>query len=83
MKIHQLKLLNEYAGEKLKGRKPFEIRLNDRDFSVGDLVTYTCPNNPLYDISLRKKVYRIDYITDYEQKEGYVVFSDRLIDDGV
>lgn len=80
MKIHKLKLLEEYAIAKLKGIKPFEIRLDDRDFNENDIVVYTCPDNEDLNYELSGKIYIIDYITDYAQKDGYVVFSDRLID---
>ena len=40
MKLHELKLLKTYAVAKKEGLKPFEIRKNDRDFKVGDLVKY-------------------------------------------
>ena len=79
MKLHELKLLKEYAIPKTKGIKPFEIRKNDRDFNVGDLVTYTVPDSSLYNELLKGKVYKIEYITNYEQKDGYVVFADKLI----
>lgn len=93
MKLHELKLLKEYAEAKKEGLKPFEIRKNDRDFKVGDLVKYnvieyyrepTPPNRTLiresYDTKLTEyfnnRVFKIRYITDYEQKDGYVVFTD-------
>lgn len=38
MKIHELKCHPEYFEEVLSGRKPFEVRLNDRNFEVGDCV---------------------------------------------
>lgn len=38
MKLHELKIKAEYANAKLKGIKPFEIRKNDRDFKVGDII---------------------------------------------
>lgn len=35
---HHLKILPEYFEEILAGKKPFEIRFNDRGFKVGDRV---------------------------------------------
>ena len=34
--IHQLKLQKSFFEEKIEGRKPWELRFNDRDFKVGD-----------------------------------------------
>lgn len=93
MKLHELKLLEKYAKAKKDGIKPFEIRKNDRDFMVGDLVKYNIvesytepcpPNRTLTRESQNKeltsyfdnRVFKIKYITDYEQKDGYVVFVD-------
>jgi ASC-1-like (ASCH) protein len=38
MQIHKLKTLPEYFNEILTGVKTFEVRYNDRDFKVGDLL---------------------------------------------
>ena len=93
MKLHELKLLEQYAKAKKDGIKPFEIRKNDRDFKVGDLVKYNVvesytefspPHRSLVKESQNKeltnffneRVFKIKFITTYEQQEGYVVFSD-------
>lgn len=36
--IHHLKIKQEYYEAVISGRKPFEIRNNDRNFHIGDLV---------------------------------------------
>lgn len=36
--IHQLKLQASFFEEKIKGLKPWEMRLNDRGFKVGDYI---------------------------------------------
>lgn len=76
MKLHGLKIKKEFALAKLAMLKPFEIRKNDRGFEVGDFVKYSCPEDPELDEKLSKKLFIILYVTDYEQKDGYVVFSD-------
>ena len=80
MKLHNLKIKAEYANAKLRGDKPFEIRLNDRDFKVGDLIHYTCTDSKIVDDKISKKLYYIAYITDYEQKDGYIVFCDKEVE---
>ena len=34
--IHQLKLQKKWFEAKIEGRKPWELRLNDRNFAIGD-----------------------------------------------
>lgn len=79
MKLHYLKIKAEYANAKLKGDKPFEIRLNDHNFHVGDIIRYTCIDSPIVDEKISEKLYYITYITNFEQKDGYVVFGDREV----
>lgn len=98
MKLHELKIEKQYAIEKVGGRKMFEIRKNDRDFQVGDLIHYIVVDDETReDITSAKikvglpilealdrfefalKLYRITYITDYEQKDGYVVFGEEEV----
>ena len=99
MKLHELKIERQYAIEKLNGRKMFEIRKNDRDFQVGDLIHYIIVDNrtkediissakakvelPILEtldrLEFGTKLYRITYITDYEQKDGYVVFGEEEV----
>ena len=80
MKLHELKIKDEYAVAKFYGRKLFEIRENDRLFNVGDIVRYKviCEQGkePVYK-SIEEKLYEITYITDFEQKNGFVVFCEK------
>ena len=79
---HELKIQETYAIKKALGSKMFEIRRDDRGFKVGDTVSYTTvdkdgnktPQNPL-----EGKVYRITYVCDYQQKDGYVVFGEKEV----
>ena len=79
MKLHELKIKCEYAQAKLAGRKLFEIRLNDREYQVGDVVHYTCIDNNCVDDLLKEKFYKIIYISDYMQQENYVVYAEKEI----
>jgi hypothetical protein len=38
MKIHELKILHKFCKEIVVGAKSFEIRKNDRNFQVGDIL---------------------------------------------
>ena len=71
--IHQLKIRAEYLEQVQLGNKNFEIRSNDRDFKVGDLVE-------LMEIgSSNSARCLITFVTDFEQKEGYVVFGMKVL----
>ena len=78
IQLHKLKIESEYARAKIRGAKPFEIRKNDRDYKVGDIIHYTVINDEYANQEMQNKLYRITYITSYMQKDGYVVFGDEL-----
>ena len=69
MKIHELKIAFEYGVAKLRGEKLFEIRKNDRDFQVGDLVHYT-----LCRAATRKKM--AEFRCGNEKQEKYLRTND-------
>jgi len=76
---HDLKIHPKPYRGVLDGRKTFEIRNNDRDFKEGDTAI-------LYEYfggeySGKETIILITYVTDFEQKEGYVVFAFTKIKD--
>lgn len=75
MKVHHLKCWPEYFQAVKSGLKPFEIRLNDRDYQVGDklFIKEYLPNAELF--SGEEMTRTITYITDWEQQDGYVVLG--------
>ena len=76
---HVLKIEAKYAKEVLNGNKSFEIRYNDRDFQVNDIVVFQVVDDDMLDFEIAHHVYRIDYITSFAQINGYVVFTIRDI----
>nr|DAM00133.1 MAG TPA: activating signal cointegrator [Caudoviricetes sp.] len=78
MKIHELKIHPKYYNAVNEEIKTFEIRENDRNYKVGDVLIlreftpekqYT--GNYVYVI--------VRYITDYAQKENFIVMSIELV----
>lgn len=72
--LHDLKIKPEYFSEVVKGIKTFEVRKNDRGFKVGDKINLREINNSC-EYTGRHLVGTITYITDYAQKDDYVVFA--------
>lgn len=88
MKVHELKLDDKYFNDVQDGSKTFEIRKNDRDFQVGDLLALSRYKDGSYcyynffskfnnsDIhGADTLLMLVTYVTDYEQKDGYVVMG--------
>ena len=75
MKHHYLKILPEYYEAVKSGDKTFEVRKNDRDFKVDDVVHLQEYTNGEYTGNELVKV--ISYVLDNVDycKEGYVVFA--------
>ena len=75
MTEHILKIAPEYFEAVDSGAKTFEIRINDRDFKVDDIVIlqeYIANNREYTGQTLTRS---IGYVTDFAQHNGYVVFS--------
>ncbi len=72
---HQLKTWPEYFQAVWVGDKTFEICKNDRDFKERDEITLQEYDPKEDDYTGREIHGMIRYLTNYEQKEGYVVFS--------
>lgn len=81
-KYHKLKIDYEFAFAKICGRKPFEIRKNDRNFEVGDYIQYEVNCSQDQKVLFKyfeEDVYEIEYITNYAQVDNYVVFSEKRL----
>lgn len=74
-KFHKLKIERTFADKKLVGDKPWEWRVDDRDFCAGDLISYSvnsCPGHPL-----NKMIFQIIYVLKIDEK--HCVFTDRRV----
>lgn len=76
--IHIVKIAKDYAMAVIDGRKRFEIRKNDRDYKPGDLLIMRVFHPEKGFLPFHPIVSEITYLTDYEQKEGYVVLGIRV-----
>lgn len=72
---HELKTWPEYFEAVVSGEKTFEIRENDRDFQVGDTLVLREWVTLTGQYSGRQHEVEVTYITDFAQKEGYVVMG--------
>lgn len=77
MKRHDLKIRSGFFRAIVSGEKTFEIRKNDRNFKVGDMLLLREYEQETEDYTGQGLLKKITYITDFEQKEGYVVMSIR------
>lgn len=74
---HELKCRTEYFQRVVSGQKTFEIRKNDRDYQVGDVLVLKeigpegYPDHGAYEVCRAKIV----YMTNFEQKDNYVVLG--------
>lgn len=80
MKVsHTIKCEKVYFDQTLDGKKPFEIRDNDRAYQRDDVVIMKETDEDfLTSYTGRKLGARIGFVTPFNQKDGWVVFS--LID---
>ena len=66
MKLHELKIKHEYLVEVATGVKTFELRKNDRDYQVGDLIRFDIKESifdSTRDIYIDKDtLYKITYV---------------------
>lgn len=77
MKLHILKIKEEYYRDAIADEKTFELRKNDRDYKVGDLIHFVDVNG--YDFGYYKdNVFRIEYILkdglEYGLDKDYCIF---------
>ncbi|MCY7464306.1 DUF3850 domain-containing protein [Bacillus safensis] len=71
--VHDLKIMPQYLWAIKTGIKGFEIRKNDREFQVGDILRLREYKDGQY--TGRLVLGRITFITSFEQKDNYVVLN--------
>lgn len=79
MKLHELKIKQEYYEQVFSGLKTFELRKDDRGYEVGDIITFNCISENGKLMFQAGEVYQITYILrdcpEYGLKDGYCILA--------
>ena len=85
MKLHELKIKEDYFYAIVRGEKTFELRKNDRDYQVGDLIHFIKTDGLEYSSGYSKYVYKITYILkdvpEYGLDKNYCILGIKKIGD--
>lgn len=92
MTLHELKILHEYLIDVSIGKKTFELRKNDRDYQVGDLIRFidireddsTANKNQIEPNIDENTLYRITYVLkgveQYGLDKDYCILAIKKLD---
>ena len=74
---HNIKTLSEFYKDIISRKKPFEVRLNDRDYKVDDILHLLEIDDDTKQMNGNECEVRVTYILDDENycKNGYVVMA--------
>ena len=80
MKVHNLKILSDYADAIVAGDKTFEIRENDRGFQKGDFIKFQATDKTgiirNYQHLINNKLYEITFVlSEWGVKNGFVALA--------
>lgn len=77
--LHELKTVQPFFDDVLHERKSFEIRKNDRDFKVGDILKLMeyVDGKETGNCSFNSITYILKDVPEYGLKEGYVILGIR------
>lgn len=85
MKLHELKIKEDYFNAILKGDKTFELRKNDKNYQVSDLIHFIKTDGLEYSSGYSKYVYKITYILkdvpEYGLDKDYCILGIKKIGD--
>lgn len=83
--IHKLKIENNYLKNLVSGKKKSEIRINDRDFQLGDTLKYENPdynNTEKNSVDIEFFLFEITHIhSGLGMMFNYVSLSVRMLED--
>ena len=77
MNVHELKTWPEYFQAIIDGIKPFEVRKNDRDYQVGDILLLREYDPIISEYTARDILVEVTYILDKKPfaPDGYVIMA--------
>ena len=79
IKEHRVKIFPSYFEAQVNNSKNFEIRKNDRNYQVGDLLLLEEYDPTTENYTGREVHCLITYMTAFKQKPGYVVWGTRKL----
>ena len=74
---HKIKIIEQFAEEHLSGKKPWELRENDRNYKVGDTIIFTIVDRYYKPIGKHYKR-EITYLFEggmYGLEKGFCIFT--------
>ena len=83
MMLHKLKIKRHFIDDIIANKKTFEIRKDDRNFAVGDLISFTSPKSwELWPLLLYEITYKLSF-EDFPDglKENYCILGIRKIEE--
>lgn len=74
---HQLKIEEQYLENLISGKKKSEVRRNDRDYQIGDVLDFTAHARNYFDgFRFKRCEFKIMHIhSGLGMQQGYVVLS--------
>lgn len=84
VRLHHIKLQENFAGSVMNGDKSFELRRNDRGYQKGDHIEFEVVNTvgaPVIGHPLNEKRFKITYvISGWGLQEGFVALAIREVE---
>jgi len=81
--VHELKILSKYFEDALTGNKPFELRKNDRDYKVGDILALNEVSDDKTKYTGNSLLCEVTYVLDLKDwladSEDYVILGIRKL----
>ena len=77
MKLHILKIKDKDFQYLMRGRKPFDIRKNDKDYKTGDLIHFVGINGEEYNYNVYIIVYVLKDAPEYGLDKDFCILGIR------